>query len=129
MSDPSLIKFEGHKIILFFLLFRFLVFFWFTRFLLFPRFFPGRTHPHFWGWKEWFWGSKISIDQRIVGGWWMWISIEIHINGGKLPLLNGLNLRFFVCGTRPESPSRMDYPLTKTHTAGTGIGLFVSSSN
>ena len=96
MSDPSLIKFEGHKIILFFLLFRFLVFFWFTRFLLFPRFFPGRTHPHFWGWKEWFWGSKMSIDQKVVvviGGW---ISMEIQNNMWKLPLLNGLKIGIFI---------------------------------
>ena len=61
----------------------------------FSHFVLGRTHPQFWGWKEWFWGSKMSIDQMIVGGVGMWISIEIHINGGKLPLLNGLKIRFF----------------------------------
>ena len=67
----------------------------------------------------------------MVGFLWgmVGISEEIQNNWGILPQLNGLNLRFFVCGTRPERPSRMDYPHTRAHTAGTGISSFVAFSN
>ena len=37
----------------------------------------------------------MSIDQKVVGGGGMWISKEIHINRGKIPLLNALKIRIF----------------------------------
>ena len=82
----------------------------------FSHFVLGRTHPQFCGWKDWFWGSKMSIDQVVGGGWWMWISKEIHINGGKIPLLNALKIRIFrLWHAARESVSKEKGSLTHIH--------------
>ena len=68
----------------------------------FWRFFPGRTHPQFCGCQHWFWGSKMSIDQKVVGGGGVWISKEIQSNRGKIPLLNHLKIGIFIPGCTPS---------------------------
>ena len=79
----NLIKIKNH---LYYLIFFFFCLCVFPGVSHFSHFVMGRTHPQFWGCKEWFWGSKMSIDNKMFGGPGLEISKEISNKGDKIPL-------------------------------------------